>query len=173
MAKAILLLTLLTSLTGLASVGSIKPELVYPSEFKKTKFYIKDGLFVGGDKATRDIVVTDVRFSKNAEYERIVVDLKANRAGELGDLERSPYYQVAVSPDMERLVVTIWGNPKLEMNTSKLLMSLKKSNLIKRAEVLPILEKDRWSFIFYLKNKASVEVFELKEPVRLIVDVKK
>jgi hypothetical protein len=39
-------------------------------------------------------------------------------------------------------------------------------------ELYPKLEEDSWTFALNLASDRPVEVFELKEPVRIIVDVR-
>ncbi len=151
--------------------GELRPEKVYIAESKKTKTYIKEGLIVGGDRAINDVIVKDIRRAKNEGFERIVIDLEGTKNGEPAAVQRPPYYQFAVTPDERRLVVTFWGNPKLNFNAKKVLAEFKRSPVIQSVTLLPKLESQSWTFVFELKSDTPVEVFELSNPVRVIVDI--
>jgi len=153
--------------------GSIPPEKVRVSESKKTQNYLKDGVFTGGDQSIENVVIKNIRRAANSGFERIVIDLDGVSAGKLQTLNRAPYFQVAVSPEERRLTVSIWGDPQLHFNAKQILSSFKKSSWISSIDLLPQLEPEFWSFVLNLKSDTNVEVFELKEPVRIILDVKK
>jgi hypothetical protein len=155
-----------------AAVEGIKPEKVFTADTQKNKFYVKDGLIVGGDRNINEVIVLDVRHAMQAGYERLVLDLEGNREGESIAIERAPYYQVDVSPEMSRVVVTLWGKPKVTFDPKEVASRFKKSIAVRKVELLPILEKDRWTFVVHLKKGVPVEVFELANPVRIIMDLK-
>jgi hypothetical protein len=151
--------------------AEIRPERVHIAEAKKTKVYIRDGLIVGGDRTIDDVVVKDIRRASNPGFERFVIDLKGTHKGEAPAVQRPPYYQIAITPDERRLVFTIWGKPKLSFDAKKVLNAFKKSKVIQNAMLLPRLEDDLWMFVLELKSDAPLEVFELSNPVRVILDI--
>jgi hypothetical protein len=155
------------------ATASIPPEKVRISEAKKTQNYLKDGLFTGGDQAIQNVVIKGIRRAANTGFERIVIDLEGYLAGEPAAIARAPYYQVAVSPEEKRLIVSVWGDPQLQFDAKTVIKNFKKSPWISEVELLPKVEPQFWSFVFHLKAEASVEVFELRDPVRIILDVKK
>lgn len=142
------------------------------AEGKKTKFYLKDGIFVGGDRAIESVIVKDIRRASNAGFDRIVVDLEGLSKGEPAAFNRPPYYQVAVSPDERRMVFTVFGQPKILFDAKKVIQVLKKSPAIQSVELLPKIEDDSWTFVLGFKTGRPVEVFELSNPTRIIIDVK-
>jgi hypothetical protein len=166
-----MLLPLLIAFASTAR-ADLRPEKVYVAENRKTQTYIKDGLIVGGDQAIHDIIVKDIRRAKNRMFERVVVDLEGNRNGEPAAIQRPPYYQVAVTPDEHRLLFSVWGNPKLELDAKKITASFKKSPTIQGIELIPKIESDHWTFGLQMKPGESVEVFELSDPVRIIIDIR-
>lgn len=172
----LLLFTLIT-LGGLAphrseaNVVSLKPEEIYLADTKKTRFFVQEGLVVGGDHSINDVVVKQVRHARKKGYERIVIDLVGNRNGEPTAIKRPPYYQMEVSPTMSRLVFTLWGNPKLQFDSRQIVQSFKRSDLVKTVQLFPVLDDDRWTFSLDMKRNAAVEIFELSNPVRIIVDL--
>ncbi len=142
------------------------------TDSKKTQAYIEDGIFVGGDRAVDAVVIKDIRRAKNGDLERIVLDLEGSINGEPSAIGRSPYYQVAVNKEEGRVVVTIWGKPRLQFEPAKVMKGFQKSALISSIEMLPKLESDSWTFVLGFKDSRSIEVFELADPVRIILDVK-
>lgn len=164
-------LSLLTLWTGLSlamvNQGGVNPDKVHSVDLKKSQSYIRDGLFVGGDAQTSDVNLKDIRFAKNKEYERLVMDF----AGGAG---RSPFFQIDVSPEMSRIVVTVFGKVKLGFEPNIVAKAFAKSAFIAKVELLPQIEIDRWTYALTLKDgkRPQVEVFELAAPSRAIIDLK-
>jgi len=102
-----------------------------------------------------------------------VIDLKKLINLKPLDLQHPPYFQAALHPKGDRLVITLWGNPQLSFNAKKVASAFKRSSIIKSIRLLPKLEDDSWTFYLDLKPGSLVEVFELSQPVRIIVDIKK
>jgi hypothetical protein len=159
-------------MTGPPALADLKPDRVHLAQGRKTGNYIADGLVTGGDQAINDVVVKDIRRAVNPGFERIVIDLEGTRGGEDAAIARPPYYQISVNPDESRLLVTIWGKPRLEFNSKKVFSEMKKSGVIQSLDLLPPMDGDSWTFVANLKSKRPVEVFELTHPVRLILDIK-
>lgn len=157
---------------GLA-LGAIRADKVHLAENKKTQVYIQDGLFVGGDRMIDQVIIKDIRRASNAGFERLVIDLEGNRRGEQAAIARSSYFQVAVSPEEKRIVFTIWGNPTLSFDSRRVVAAFKRSLIVEKIELFPRLEDEMWSFVLFLKGKSpAVEVFELSQPARIIVDIR-
>ncbi|MCM0604943.1 MAG: hypothetical protein KA715_02530 [Xanthomonadaceae bacterium] len=150
-----------------AEGGGVNPDKIHAVDLKKSQSYIRDGLFVGGDAQTTDVNLKDIRFAKNKEYERLVMDFT-------GSAGRSPYFQVDVSPEMSRLVVTVYGKVKLGFEPKLVAKAFAKSAFVERIELLPQIETDRWTYSLTLKDskRPQVEVFELGAPTRAIIDLK-
>jgi hypothetical protein len=159
--------------TGISATTGIIAEDIHVADSQKTKLYLKEGLVIGGDRTIDDVIILDVRHSMNKDYERIVIDLDGNKNGEPAVIQRPPYYQVEISPIQKRLVVTVFGKPKLAFDPARVKKGFSKSGLIKGIELFPLLEKDRWSFAITFNQAHSSEVFELANPVRVILDLKK
>ncbi len=174
--NSIVLSTSFALTCGLSSLiqaqAALPAERVKVSEGHKTQNYLKDGVFTGGDRAIRDVIVKDIRRASNSGFERIVIDLEGALNGEPAAIPRAPYYQVAVSPEEKRLVVSVWGNPRLLFDSKKVIQGFKKSAAVSQVELLPRVDSEVWTFVFALKSDRPVEVFELKDPVRIILDVK-
>jgi hypothetical protein len=77
-----------------------------------------------------------------------------------------------VTPDERRLVFTVWGNPKLGFDSKKVLAAFKKSKAVENIVLYPRVEENLWTFAMELRSGNPVEVFELADPVRIIVDIR-
>jgi hypothetical protein len=154
-----------------ATRAEIRPEKIHLSDNKKTQNYLADGLIMGGDRAISGILVKDIRRALNPGYERVVLDLQGLENGEPSELPRAPYFQLAVNAEENRMVMTLWGQPKLGFNSKKVISAFKSSKIIKNVVLLPRIEDDSWTFVFEVAPHANVEVFELNKPVRLILDI--
>jgi|SRR6185437_1117629 len=157
----------------LVAHASIEPEKIHSSEGRKTDLYISDGIFSGGDHAQQDVIVRGIRRAANPKYERIVIDIAGNSAGEPTDLSHLPYYQVAVSPENHRLTVTIWGKPKLAFDSRKVVREFKRSPVISQIALLPQVNPTSWTFAMQLKSDHPAEVFQLSSPARIIIDIRR
>jgi hypothetical protein len=160
------------AMTGPAVFASIRPESVHTADIEKRQSYLRDGLIVGGDRAIDRVVIKDIRRAMNAGYERMVIDLEGTLNGEPAAIQRAPFYQIAVNADERRIILTVWGKPKLAFDSSKVVRAFRKSRMFSSVELYPKLEEDSWTFALNLASDRPVEVFELKEPVRIIVDVR-
>ena len=160
--------------TTLTADAAIRPDKIFLTEGRKNNSYIRDGLIVGGDAAIDDVTVKDIRRASNGDFERIVIDLEGSRAnGEATAISRPPYYQIAVTPDEKRLVFTLFGRAKLAFDAPKVLAAFKRSSVIQRLLLYPKLEADAWTFAFETGVAYSVEAFDLSNPVRVIIDIKR
>ena len=169
---ACLALPVFAALGSAPARADLRPEKVYVAESRKTQTYIKDGLITGGDQAIKDVIVKDIRRARNLLFERIVIDLEGNQGGEPAEIQRPPFYQVAVNPEEKRLVFTLWGKPKLAFDAQKVQAAFKKSEWIKTMELYPVVDGDSWTFALEMRSVQGVEVFELSDPVRIIIDIK-
>lgn len=139
----------------------------------KKDFYLSEGSFTGGDQSSQDFTVTNVRVAPNpAGYDRIVIDLSGNRLGEKSPLKRPPFYLIENDSIAKRIVVTLYGKPKLDFSTLSSIQSAKKTRFINEIEFTPLANSDRWVWAIHTKQSAKVEVFELTDPARVIIDVK-
>ncbi len=162
---------LLALLISTYALAELRPEKMHVADAKKTEAYVKDGMFTGGDRAIDGVLVKDIRRAVNPGYERVVIDLEGTLNGESSPISRAPYYQIAVSPEERRIVLTIWGKPRLGFNARKVIAAFKKSPVVRSVELLPKLEEDSWTFVFETKGEAPIEVFELSKPARIIMDI--
>jgi hypothetical protein len=132
---------------------------------------LRDGLIIGGDRSIDQVLIKDIRFSVQSGFERIVIDLEGTLHGERAAIPRPPYFQVEVNSSQKRIGVSIWGRPELRFDAHKVSKLFKKSTLLKSVSLLPKIEEDIWTFGLPTKTEANVEVFELSEPVRIIIDI--
>lgn len=157
--------------SGFAS-AAVKPEKVYLAEGKKSDHYIRDGLITGGDQAMNGFVIRDIRRAANQGFERIVIDMESGRSGEAPAIDRPPYYQVSVTPDEKRLVFTLYGKPRLAFDSKKIVAAFKRSAVVDKVLLYPTFDDTFWTFALELKAGRGVEVFELSNPTRVILDIR-
>ncbi len=154
-------------------IQRLKADKISIADTKKTQAQVRDGLIIGGDRAIHPVIVKDIRFSNQKELERVVIDLEGTQNGEPAAIPRPPYFQVEVNPNQKRIGVSVWGNPELRFDSKKITTAFKKSNLLESVDLLPKLEDEVWTFSLPLKSAVNVEVFELTQPVRIIIDLSK
>lgn len=160
--------------------SGLKPDKVHVADHRKTDTWIREGLVTGGDGSIHDISVRTLRHgllggAKGKGVERVVVELSGPRKG---ILERAPYFHVAVTPELQQLSFTLWGSPKLQLDNPRILTSgfVSKSKIMQNGfKVSAPIEKDRWTLAMPLQKSApvAVEVFELSNPLRIVIDIKK
>jgi hypothetical protein len=157
-----------------ASLGhAIQTEKIYTVSTHKTGSFIHDGLLVGGDQnRAPSVVVKDVRRSTHPGFERIVLDLDEGRPTATRSLDRLPYFQVAAQLNEKRVVITLWGDPKLGFDSQKVKAAFAKSAVVQEIDLMPRVEEENWTFALNLKKAQGIEVFELAHPARLIIDLK-
>lgn len=151
--------------------ADLRAEKIHSADGKKNRIYIRDGLVVGGDRAIDEFVVKDIRRAANPGFERVVIDIEGLRHGESAAIPRPPYYQVAITPDENRIVLTFWGKHRVNLDPGRIRASFRKSAVVKSVLLLPTIEEDTWTFALELKSGPPVEVFELGNPTRIILDI--
>ncbi len=172
MLLAALSLTLSSACWAAYASADLKPEKIFLADSKKNESYVRDGLVTGGDKAVSDVVVRDIRRAANGRFERLVVDLEGNVGGEPAAIPRPPFYQVSVTPDQKRVIFTVFGRPRLHIDTHRIMTAFRKSQAVEKLMLLPTLDEESWSFVLQLRKETPIEVFELTQPVRVIMDLK-
>lgn len=133
--------------------------------------YKSSGYFTGG-KMTDGLDVRTVRWHKHKGYERLVFDIYA-WDGVFGD---KPYqktnetgvYQIGKE---EGGSLSLDGELSGYRAFSAKMPYLNKSKLIKKMQVFPN-DENSFLFTFTLKSPASYKVFTLKNPARIIIDIK-
>ena len=153
------ILLLIFSLAG-SAVGNTE---VYRAEPKKTQVYIREGVIEGGSETVQSVFISNIRRSKNADFERVVLDV---------DSKQIPSFHISVEPNQKRLLITIKGNAKTSYDAPHVLGQFKKSLLIEKVELFPKLDEQHWTFSIRLKREVPVEAFTLSEPGRIVVDLK-
>ncbi len=171
---------LVTSVPALATVpAGIQPEDIHVAESRETPLFIPKGITSGGDRAIQDFSVRRIRRSSQKsgkDFDRIVLDLDGVDLGDKAPLKGVPYFYVGLQEEKKRVEVTLFGKvvldpqlsfPKLKEEAAK----LREKSLIEDFEILPVLEKDRWSFAIQLKKMTGVRAFYLENPSRIILDI--
>lgn len=169
-----LLFSLLLSTFTLTTAFAQFDDLNFKQALKlKKDFYLTEGAFTGGDRLSSNFTISNLRIANNpAGYDRLVIDLSGSHHGENSTLDRPPFYLVEMDQTNKRIMVTLYGKPKLEFSTSQAIQSAKKSKNIEMVEFAPIVNPDRWTWAIHTRQQAKAEVFELTNPARIIIDLK-
>lgn len=139
----------------------------------KTKNYISEGFFVGGERTVTATKLKDIRRANSGEgFERVVFDLEPLT----DDRNALPYFQVQPAVGGGGLVISIWGDVAYDFDGKKIRKAFEKSAHVKRLNVLPQVE-DGLAIIELILDpaksgkKTKFEVFRLTQPARIIVDI--
>ena len=170
-----LLISLLLIGTSIPTAHAQFDDLKFKQALRvKKDFYLSDGAFTGGDRASSDFSVSNVRVAANpAGYDRVVIDLSGNHLGEKSNLARPPFYLIEVDSTGRRIIVTLYGKPKLDFSTSSAIQSAHRAKVISEFEFVPLANLDRWTWVIHTREPAKAEVFELMNPARIIIDLKR
>lgn len=166
--------TIALALFSLSNAHAQFDELKFKQALKlKKDFYISEGAITGGDRTSDDFTVTNVRIAQNPSgFDRIVIDLAGNEHGNKTKLDRPPFFLVEADQKNKRVLVTVYGKPKLDFSAVGAIQAARKTKSIGGIEFIPLTEKDRWTWSINTKTVAKAEVFELTEPARIIIDLK-
>jgi hypothetical protein len=171
--RLLLAIALVFALASHRASAELTPHKVFLSENRKNQLYLADGLVLGGEPSKQPIVLKDIRHARNVGYERMVFEFETQENGAPLSLSRPPYFQVAIHAEENRLLVTFWGNPQLQFHSARVAQLFRQSGIIRNLQLLPKVEDDRWTVALELQPHSAVEVFELKDPARVILDLQK
>ncbi len=131
----------------------------------KKDLYITEGAISGGDRTSSNYKISAIRLAQNpAGYDRIVLDFD--------QLKRPPFFMVENLGVAKKLVVTVYGRPKLDFSTQSSMQAAKKTRTVSAIEFIPLVDIDRFQFSLSTKSPIKSEAFELSDPARIIIDLK-
>jgi len=153
--------------------ADLQPEHIHNAKNQKNQLYFNDALFVGGDGNLRGILVRSITCAPQEDHERIAILVELNRNGEPTSISRPPYYQVSIETKSSPvLTISIWGNPQLNFDAKKVQASFQTIRSVQKLYLLPKLEEDNWTFSMTLSKKSALEVYELSNPARIVLDIR-
>ena len=152
------------------SLTAFSPNEVLVAEKTKRNIYSSSSITWGGDALANPVVLSSIRWAPNQGFERIVVDLAGEGPG--WETKTPPYFQVGLEPESHKIILSIRGVAKRQLNQEKLSQSLARSSLIKSAYLAPGLEGDLATIEWRTAKAVEVESFYLVNPPRIILDVK-
>lgn len=136
----------------------------------KKNLYRSASAVMGGNSKINRFFVKSFRVGSHAqEYDRIVIETTPAMEG---SFSQSPSFHVEHT-EKNSAFVTLYGQAKLEFNARAIPGLVKKSRLIQQVSFLPIIDADRWMLSVELAPGTKMEVFELQDPARIIIDFKK
>lgn len=125
-----------------------------------------EGKFVGGT-VTENKNISNFKWGRWAEFERLVFEIKADVDGKQDDIV--PYYEVVMVDEQPLIVVVFGGTNQIKSK----IPSLSKSNLIEKIEKIDLKKEGFVSFSIKLKENKECRVFQLKKPNRVVIDIKR
>ena len=133
----------------------------------KISQYATTGYFIGGDRSVKSAKLKDIRRGpQKGGVERIVFDLQS------ADQDKAPYFQVNISPNENRLLLSIWADVTYEFDADKIKKAFTKSGKVKFVNVIPRVEDGIATIELTLKSSSvKVEAFHLAHPARIILDL--
>lgn len=159
---------------NLTAIAQVDTSAFHQALKIKKELYYNNGAITGGDRGFADFRITQIRMSSSPEgFDRVVLDFSGNNNGAKVPLAHPPYYQVEVNGSQKVIHITLYGKPKLEFSTTAVTKAAKRTKNISKVELLPVVEQDRWTFSLRTQPGVKVEVFELTDPARLILDLKR
>ena len=139
----------------------------------KKNAYTGEGSISGGDRATSDFRVSQIRVAANpAGYDRIVLEIEGNEGGEKSLVSTPPFYLVENDPSNKLVIVTLYGKSKLDFSRQTATQQARKTKYISKLDFLAVVDEDRWTWTIHTQVPVKTEVFELSNPARIIIDLK-
>lgn len=166
---------LLTLITGLCLQGLTHGQAPQPVGTDKTgKYLTSAGSLTNAEKTTLSGAIRKVRWQVHEGYERVVIDFQRN--GDYSDPK-------AETPAMDRVpsfTILARGAPSsLEFSYSsrvgpglKPVVFPKECRLFGRFYRIPVLDDATAGAVLEFRRHVELEVFELKNPARLVIDAR-
>jgi hypothetical protein len=174
MKRPLIALTLVSMICGFSAHAQFDESAFRQALNVKKEIYRAEGAFSGGDRNSSDFRVTQVRVAANpAGYDRVVIDFSGNAMGEKSGLSRPPFYMVEIDGSNHKVNVTVYGKPKLDFSTQTAIQSARKTKTISKLNFVPLVNTDRWTWSIETQSAVKAEVFELTNPARIIIDLKR
>lgn len=137
----------------------------------KKNLYRSEGATVGGVPTVNQFTVNNLRVGTHGQdYDRVVVETQFPSQGAQ---QQAPSFHVEVNSNTHTTVVTLYGHAQLAFNTKLVQNQIKKTKWIQKIQLMPVVDQDRWIFSIDTTPGTEVEVFELSQPGRIILDFKK
>ena len=134
----------------------------------KTGAYQRSGKIVGGELTDgRDI--RNIRWAQQRGYERIVLDVYMGNYEGLGPaVPRACHFEVSYSPGNRILKVMVAGTRRF----SARFPDTARSRLIRGFKRVPSYDDSSHTFQIQLSRSVEYEVFELRDPGRIVLDIR-
>lgn len=150
---------------ALDKLPMLKEHYYRTAEGSKKNEFLKEGVFVCGQKNVTESHLLNIRRSLNGGQERIVFDFQG------ADV---PYSHFHFVPHENRILISFWSKTSFTgFPKEKVAATFEKSQWIKRISVFPQLEEEFVLLELQLKagknSKRQIETFTL--PSRIVLDV--
>ena len=130
--------------------------------------------FQGGTDA-QNLDLAMIRLGENNETERLVLDsYKQSNATHTPSIKakKSGRYQMHYNASQHRIITTLHGYSALSALDENGVKRFPSSRYIKEIVLLANPAPERYTFAIVLKRYAAVNIFELHDPARIVIDIK-
>ena len=134
----------------------------------------KSQIFQGGTDA-QDLDLAMIRLGEDNQTERLVLDsYKQNSATQTPSVKakRSGKYKISYTPSQQRITATLHGYRALSALGNSGIKQFPSSRYIKEVTLLKHPAPQSYTVSIILKEDATVNIFELQDPARIVIDVK-
>ena len=134
----------------------------------------KSQIFQGGRDA-QDLDLAMIRLGEDNQTERLVLDsYKQNSATQTPSIKakRSGRYKISYTPSKQRITATLHGYRALSALGNSGIKQFPSSRYIKEVTLLKHPAPQSYTVSIILKEDATVNIFELQDPARIVIDVK-
>ena len=126
--------------------AEFSPHEVMPAAKGKQDVYVMDAIIRGGDSQTKSATLSNIRWAKKGNYERIVLDIEAEGA-EVANMA-PPYFQVGLNPTQKKISLDIRNIANRKVTQENLDKVISRSSLLRGAYMAPKVEGELASLDF-------------------------
>lgn len=120
-----------------------------------------------GGKRSDGLDIKTIRSSQNAIRTRLVFDSYNSQ----GKATQSGHYTFVYNPSKKKIVATVNGYRNFSAMGSNKTRTFPSNSIIKNIQMEKYLDDSGFKFSINLHKASSVNVFELKSPARIVVDI--
>jgi len=140
---------------------------LYPAEKTKKNRYFNSAVIKGGEFTQGLVRLGAIRRGLNSKgFERVVLDFDSGST----KARRASYFQVSIKPKI--IVISLKGVDSMTLEADQLKEEFRKSRFVDSIEIFPAFKALEVDIQLRLRRALPVEVFELADPGRLVLDLK-
>jgi len=159
--------TLVEDIPILEEDQSVIPEPILIEETRPLLSTTKTRQVFRGGITSSKLDIKTIRSSQNDIRTRLVFDTYASNT----KATQSGKYLFTYIPSKKQIDAAIFGYSKFSALTTQKMRTFPQDSIIKSITIGKQLESSGYTFNISLKKNATINIFELKEPARIVVDI--